>query len=461
MISPTAPTMVLYRAAVMGPHQPELVRMQPYTSAKASPSITRFAAMAIAKPDDCTDAAMLARYASDHVLPEMTTPYLEKQLNLQDQQHHHPETPCWGTTDTVRVKALPMYYRPEKYSATFPRAKLQAVLYLLQEIFRTDSLKVNYRNGSSTETVAAHCESMDGVQFVVQVWENCGTNHRVVVQRTAGDGMMFCKHGYAKRVLSAVHSCAAAAAATTKPWGAEEAPAANMDPLAFSMDAAHEQQRQMDSMMKGVPLSSTLHFAAHQTSEDDIASAVAIVEDLLLCRRCDRVSLGLASLVALTDPNSSGYTTALTVAHTVLLGGTELSDIVLCLALAGRWPASAVLIHDDDDSDDSHAFSALTVAAQAINLMDNAGIIEFVNRVPRDLVLVDTLLRSVHDAYTSPHAAYLAAHILACLCRAVPDIRALVGKHLPTVQLAQHVGTCSHAALAQASHRLLQELDAA
>lgn len=375
--------------------------------------------------------------------------------------------PGWDILSLI-VKSIPLYYQLEKRkSVCFPKDKLQNVLQVLQGMFRTDSLIVQYKNGSesSYETVEAHCKSMEGVQFVVKIWQQQADACVAEVQRTGGDSMLFCKRSYAKRIVKSVETVSSPLS-TEAPAVAVEM----VDPLAaFTMDNAQQQQRQLYSLMKGVdiPSTSSSDFACYRTTDDEVKSAMSIVEELLSCQRYDRVLLGFSSLIAMTDLDSSGYTVASTVARSVLLRTSKLSDVISSLALSGHWPLSM----DSDDYDmkymdeefgKQHAFAARTIMAQSINLMDQGDIMEFVDKTSgqfsQKFAMVDGLLSLVHSANVSPHDAYLATHILACLCRAVPDVCAQVRCRSATVKMAQHVGSCSHAALEQASDRLLREL---
>jgi hypothetical protein len=74
------------------------------------------------------------------------------------------------------------------------------------------------------------------------------------------------------------------------------------------------------------------------------------------------------------------------------------------------------------------------------------------------LDVVSSLLHAVDQARDKPHVAYVAAHILGCLCRSLPSIREQVYAYKKVVQDASHVGECSHEALARASSRLLDTL---
>lgn len=334
---------------------------------------------------------------------------------------------------------------------------MEPVLGGLQDIFRADSLIVQYQDGAASETASARCESLDGVKFVVQIWQSSDADCIAEIQRTGGDSMLFCQHRFAKRILSVVESRSTAPPTDRTAWP-PPVETCTSDPLQYSPEAAKQQQMQLDSMMK--------YCRVPSAAEGEVESAIVIVADLLSSDRFDQVALGLESLVTLTDPHTSGCTIAAQAARVVLVGSETAPELVAALpetlAFLALTGGPLPTMHSAEaDLAQYHAYVALNVVAQAVNVLDTPNIQAFVKRVTvqQRLPLVEPLLAGVENASTSPHVAYLSTHILAALCHAVPDIREQIrGKYCPLVQRAKNVGTCSHAALAQASSRLLQEL---
>ena len=68
-----------------------------------------------------------------------------------------------------------------------------------------------------------------------------------------------------------------------------------------------------------------------------------------------------------------------------------------------------------------------------------------------------TVIFNPHAAAAQPHVAYHALLALSALCR-LPNIAMRVRKQLPAIEQAQQIGLRCHAALEQASSRLLVEL---
>ena len=175
--------------------------------------------------------------------------------------------------------------------------------------------------------------------------------------------------------------------------------------------------------------------------------------------------MGLHIVMSMTDPSKSGWAMAFKSSKTVLLGDDSapemvknMSDTIAYLAFSGRPLPS--LDKTDAEFAHYHAFSALTIVAQAVNLWDENSTIVFVDRVRKQgLKPIEVLLDGIGNAGTETHVAYLSAHILAAVCRAIPSVREDIrAQFRPVVEHANNVGACSHAALAQASKRLLKEL---
>jgi len=362
------------------------------------------------------------------------------------------QPPGWNMV-CICVLPLPAYHQVEKFNAKFPKSKVEAVLLGLQENFRADSLTVKYQDGSTTQTTMARCVSMDGVKFVVQIWMVAADQYLVEIQRTGGDCVLFSQHRYGKRILNVVKRC-------STPPPTDQAPPAETrttDPLHISPEAAKEEQKQVDYLMKACKVP--------PSSEMEAMSSIEIAGELVFSTRFDQVAMGLDTCISMTDPNKSGWTVAEKTAKTILLGEENapekvkmLPDAIALLAFSGG--PLPTMDKTDAEFAHYHAFSSLTIVAQAVNVWDAASTAAFVDRVFKlNLEPIDTLLRGVNNASTAAHVAYLSTHILAAVCHAVPSIREKIrAKYLPVVEHANNVGVCSHSALAQASSRLLQEL---
>jgi len=387
---------------------------------------------------------------------------------------NHYETPGWKLS-CVHVSPLPAYHQLEKHTFYFPTGKLIPVLQGLENLFRADSLVVQYQDGESNSyaTVSARCESMDGVKFAVQIWNDrnssssSSTTHLIEVQRTGGDSMLFSQHRYAKRILQVAAQASVDSPTTDmSTTGKNETFRSSKieDPLHYSLPDMQEEQREVDSLMKCCKIP--------PTAESNLSPAITIAAELLSSRRFDQVALGLESLQTMTDAHKSGYAMAEKTATTILVGSNvtntneavvALPETLAFLAFSGR---PLFTMHEADSHlAHYHAASALRIIAQALNIMTPSNSRVFADRVQRQYNAIGTLLANVQNAGHSTHMAYVSTQILVALCRAGVPINNATdntqnggGGCLPVVQHANLVGTHCHAALAQASSRLLQEL---
>lgn len=387
----------------------------------------------------------------------------------------HYETPGWKIS-CLQVLPMPSYHRLEKHAFYFPAGKLIAVLQGLENLFRADSLVVEYQDGESNSyaTVSARCESLDGVKFVVQIWKDRNSNSStcsstttnvIEIQRTGGDAVLFSQHRYAKRILKVAEQASMDSPTTDVPMIEKDetrAATTTEDPLHYSLSNLQEEQRAVDSLMKRCKVP--------PAAENNLPSAITIAAELLSSRRFDQVALGLESLQTMTDPYLSGFTMAQKTATTILVGSdatnangavAALPDTLAFLAFSGR-PLSTMPAADSHLAY-YHAGAALRIVAQAVNVVSPSTIRVFANRVQHQYNAVETLLTNVQNAGRSTHTAYVSTQILVALCRAgVPIGGAAADSNrngcLPVVQHANLVGSHCHAALFQASSRLLEEL---
>jgi hypothetical protein len=373
----------------------------------------------------------------------------------------------------IQVQRLPMYVEIGKDSVEFPKSKIDIVLLALQDLFLALSLQVQYyscpnekdthtntttktttttnnlihsfRNEENEHfyTVMARCSSMEDVRFIVMIWETNKNQYAVEVSHNSGCKDAYYNRKYAVQVLEAVKEASQQQGGEEYHYSATTITSKQYyDPLANFRDPTLGNQ--IDNLLR--------HANVQVESED----AIKIVEDLVQTKRFDTVKLGLDSMLVQTNPRCSGQKQALGAARAVLLQSRPIADIVTSLALEDRFPAG----YFDKDIliptvTNQHALTAMTVLAQAVSLLadDTSDLQDFVDR--RSFV-VEQLMKRVQDADQAPHFAYLAAHILAVIIRAVPETRHEIRCH--TVEHAKIIGSSCHGALAKASDRLLQEL---
>ena len=390
---------------------------------------------------------------------------LEKVRIRDSLEEQYNNNPCGWNLSSLRVAMLPPYHRLEKNSVTFSSTHLILLLQGLQNLFRAESLVVEYRDGSDvddttgSDTVLARCTSLEGVTFVVQVWNNNHnhmnhhTNHPpeyvLEIQRTGGDTTLFYQHQYAKRIRQL-----AMALETTTDYTRPAKVLPIDDPLDFSLVELQEDQKVTDLMVKMM----MTHGDRCSTTvvENHVPSAVAIAAKLLSSpQRFDHITMGLESLLSLTDPNKSGLAVAQQAATILLVELKEpqlasLTDTIAYMAFSGRptLPDAPVAHYN--------ASTALRIVAQAFQLVPPDVLVAFYHRTAAryPALFPSTLWSNVQNAKSAPHAAYVSTQILVALGRV--GLLPLFLASSDAVQHASVVGSRCHAALELASQRLLR-----
>jgi hypothetical protein len=354
------------------------------------------------------------------LVPDSTSDHGTQQKLLENLITKTVEVKKKGWTLPLQLPLTGPYHPTAHVHFTIAKTDLETVLGRLQTAFYRASCSVQ------TEEATARCLAMEQVEFVVQIFQHPrdGALALMEVQRVSGDGLIY---------------------------------AAKYVPLIRDAVAGTEQLRIHDVMSapSAVVIGKVASLTAGQRCDPDTEQkALEATVDLLRNCRYDARSLGLESLVLMTDPLKSGNELAKMLSHMILTGtdgtlGRCLFETILTVASTGCWPGEQEL------SPAFHAFQALTVLAHAVNLADTTDLHCLVTACPW---AVDSLWEAVCLADQNPHTACLAAHILAVLC-----LNGTVsGKnHLPAVQRAHTVGACGHAALEQASGRLLTALQSA
>lgn len=363
---------------------------------------------------------------------------------------------CSWSSQTPTLCPVGMYYLVSNNSAKVSTAELPQVLARLQAVFQAASCQCDYRQNRVT------CRTLEETVFAVSLWLSMEDETVLIeVDRTAGDSIIF--HGrYVPLVMQAI----CGTCPTTKvPRDQYYTP--------------ENSNRPVDTVQTLLLRSATLPSAL---MKDDAAihfdNALDIVGDTLASNHYDVSGLGLQSLILMTDPSKTFVNAAVTVSRIILTGSSgngvshshshrnsKIQQHILFLALTGRFWNSHRNTTSDEGMDDpqmaeQHAYRALNALANAVNLASAEDLFSFFQTAEQlfgDHSLVDRLLALVQDAQNSPHSAYLAARILAALAHHSIERDRI---NLNTIQHAQIVGACSHAALAQASHRLLTELAA-
>jgi len=196
-----------------------------------------------------------------------------------------------------------------------------------------------------------------------------------------------------------------------------------------------------------------------------IDDALNIASSMVLADRRDTRSLGLESLVILTDTTKTEISVAREVANVILLGQSEDSSRHLQvyqqlerrlshLAFTGQWSDSIRASGDSRYDDRPHVHLALMAIANALSLA-SPEVVDAAWDMHDASFLMSALEKYIWNAHNDPHAAYLATRIYLLIYRVRPStIRCSIALE-EAVRAAQHIGHCSHAALATETGELL------
>jgi len=227
-----------------------------------------------------------------------------------------------------------------------------------------------------------------------------------------------------------------------------------------------------------------------QQQQHSVDSALEVTLQLLNSECYDARRLGLESLAGLTDPNRTGFETALAVSRALVLGtdhdeNRSAGRTIVGLVATGRWndDRDSSMDCDDDDNNNSNSgaagdgsplvYLALVALTNSLVVLEahycgeqqqtadqSSAMQGFLERVQQwtglDLVR-DVLLRYICNAGVAPHLAYHSLLALTALVRLLPTAT-LPCIQPETIQYAEQVGRHSHAALGQASSQLLHAM---
>lgn len=391
------------------------VALHPHTSLIHEPSVDAL------KFVDSSDPQQLKQQ------PPLVVPYAsvsDKRPASKALQRH---VPGWNTN--CKVARLGLYHPLETSHAFFSAAIVSAVLSKLVDCFKTMSLRVNYHDSQ----VVADCQSLEQVEFRVNVWESRQNSDQAIleIQRVYGDCVIFCN--YAKTILS-----------TITPDFQCRAPLRCLP---------------MPTLLRA---ESTLQHVVGKSTEDSWLPALDIGHSLLYADLRDSRRLGLESLCIMTDSEKAGLEMARPASEVVLLGACpvtgassplcQIRDRVLRLVMTGQYTDSL-----EDEVHEHDKYLSLITLCNALKTIESQKVPAAVNACHQvaGCSLADALLQRVADALENPHEAYFSLQALEVLIMADQ-----IKGHdvVPLVQQAHEVGSSSHDALATVARRVLTTL---
>jgi hypothetical protein len=385
----------------------------------------------------------------------------------------------------AQLRAVPAFYPLEKSSRLVEDESSSDIAARLSHCLRALSVHATYDNASATASLL----TSENVEMHLSLWKTPTTSSTpgvvVELQRRKGDSIIF--HRYSRTILDAA--------------------VGELDPLDLSPEL-------LDDIMysKKVQrlLAMELKNQNHQEHENAII-AIEIAHGLLMKDRMDARRLGLESLCLLTDPQKTGYVTAVLASHVVLLGTTQGVDIPgltedppegpfqdIREAILGLVQFSRIGEDEHEEGDMEMPVEAehmtllhnlaLAVLANALDVVENPEPYDDEPEVvedskPRgrlrtssssdvandflkktedisDKEILSTLISELGKAKLKPHNATLSAKCIGSLCRASDDAKKRA-KELgakTVVSTALDVGTRTHLKLETECKKVVKSL---
>jgi hypothetical protein len=384
-----------------------------------------------------------------------------------------------------RLTRLGMFHPLEQCHVAFPKhVLLSHMLPTLMDTFQKTSLLLTNFTDSP---IGVSCESMERVQFQVNLWESRPSSDVVIleIQKVLGDALDF--QAYAQQILATVRAVVTAATTATAsvPQHQQYEPAMmqqyQQQPCApFVSQESHEE---MDESVVGWNVPAVV--AADRVWKGDAntvfnqeqatTEALEILHSILFSSRYDACRLGLESACCMTDPSKTGWSTACLVAQALLAPANDMQKQISTRIL--QWTtfqSGSVGGGVDHHASETNwyaqelSYLALQALAQALQVATESQTTSACSLLSTflettcaglDLDLVAILLNKVRTVQQSPHTAYFAIRALTALCQArVPQVSQRIAQE--DVEYAQQVGVATHAALATVSGRLLVTLQA-
>ena len=347
-----------------------------------------------------------------------------------------PTTPAEYNTEGWQSPILTpinLYYPLGPCRTKFETSRLTEILYELQDVFRILSLETVFQESP----IAATCQTLDQVEFNITVLQSRRNPSESIleIQRKSGDTMSF--HCTAHQILAAVSG---------------QTPTSRVSTSSSAWNVRMAQR-----------LDSLLPPKVDDATTSGVVSALELAWGMLSTDRLDAQRLGLESLVHMTDPTKSGWSTAQTASLLLLTPENNLqANLSMTLVrFVSSLDAATQSMHLDGEpfGPEKFAHLSLIVLSQVFGIAAKQ---EATQRIQQFLQwikpidLVHSILRLLRDGPHHPHLTYVAVQCVTALCPAVPQLRLQIKSR--DVQELQHFGDLHHCALANASQQLLVAL---
>ena len=343
-----------------------------------------------------------------------------------------PTTPAEYNTEGWRSPVLTpinLYYPLGPCRTKFETSRLAEILHELQDVFRILSLETVFQESP----IAATCQTLDQVEFNITVLQSRRNPSESIleIQRKSGDTMSF--HCTAHQILAAVSG---------------QTPTSRVSTSSSAWNVRMAQR-----------LDSLLPPKVDDATTSGVVSALELAWGMLSTDRLDAQRLGLESLVHMTDPTKSGWSTAQTASLLLLTPENNLQANLSMTLVRFVSSLDAATLDGEPFGPEKFAHLSLIALSQVFGIAAKQ---EATQRIQQFLQwikpidLVHSILRLLRDGPHHPHLTYVAVQCVTALCPAVPQLRLQIKSR--DVQELQHFGDLHHCALANASQQLLVAL---
>lgn len=333
-----------------------------------------------------------------------------------------------------KVTTVGMYYPlgPCQIRINWDRLE-EYVFQLLPEVFRQLSLQTIYQESP----VCATCRSIDQVEFEVSIFRSRTDLDEIIVEIERQDGDVISYHRYASQIVCALSG-------------------ETVYEESFASLVCWDQN-----------IWAFLDSISQPGSDEIVADALETTWTMISSERYDTQRLGLESLIHMTDPTKSGFSVAKAASECLLFPKDSVQlrvslNVFSCACddttnedYHFSSPGSVV----DRTVDSNFAYLSLIIVSQVFQMAAEAKTINvesFLNDHSNDVF--QSILQKLEGVGNHPHLTYFAVRSLLALCDCVPSLRSRI--QFQDVEEAQRVGDCCHLALANATNKLILNLQA-
>jgi len=350
------------------------------------------------------------------------------------------QTCSWEISDDIILPALPFLYPLEKTHVLITNTAPSLVVSRLTKCLKELSISVKF---SEEQFNIAKAETDDHTTFNIQLFSKLlgGDNEAIIVEVQRSSGCPISFHHRCQSILRAVRG------------------------LPYMNNNKRILSKSRPSLLQPPKSQKKTHPV---DVSNNIQSSIEISCSLLKKDRFDANLLGIQSLRMLTDPETSGYQAAITVANIVLTGDEDNDDLMeIIKSLIKFWRLREDDLEEEEEEFDHKHFSqmhshALAILANSLKLSAHCG------KLPKVLEkfcwlsddLVSLLLEEMSCTSSRPHDAFLAAKCLNVLVETSSSARsrAIDKGAEQAVRKSFLFGQCAHEMLAAESEKVLTAL---